>query len=389
MSKKREKGDRFMVERDLDFLKKTKRLVVKMGSSTLTYPTGKLNLYQLERLVREVADLKHQGLEIILVTSGAVGAGMGKLGLEERPKNIPEKQALAAIGQGILMHMYEKLFSEYDKTVAQILLTREDLTNRGRYLNARNTLLTLLRLGVIPIINENDTVAFEEIKFGDNDTLAALVAGLVDADLLVLLSDIDGLYTADPRQDSTAQLIKVVEELTVEIIELAGGSGTKLGSGGMVTKLQAAKIVSNSGIPMMVTNGSREGVIREIIQGANPGTLFIPRDHRINTRKTWIAFASKTNGRLYVDRGAEKALIEKGKSLLPSGITKVEGNFNRGCVVKIMGKSHEHEIARGIVNYEASEIEQIKGCQSKDIEKILGHKDYDEVIHRDNLTLKV
>jgi glutamate 5-kinase len=376
-----------MVKKDLTFLKKTQRLVVKIGSSTLTYPTGKLNLYQLERLVREVVDLKHQGLEIILVTSGAVGAGMGKLGLEERPKNIPEKQALAAIGQGLLMHMYEKLFSEYDKTVAQVLLTREDLMNRGRYLNARNTLLTLLRLGAIPIINENDTVAFEEIKFGDNDTLAALVAGLVDADLLVLLSDIDGLYTADPRQDSTAQLIKIVEELTAEIIELAGGSGTKLGSGGMVTKLQAAKIASNSGIPMMVTNGSREGVMREIIQGINPGTLFIPRDHRINTRKTWIAFASKTNGRLYVDKGAEKALIEKGKSLLPSGITKVEGNFKRGCVVKIIGQSHE--IARGIVNYKASEIEQIKGCQSQDIEKILGHKDYDEVIHRDNLTLKV
>lgn len=374
-----------MVEKDLGFLKNGQRLVVKIGSSTLTYSTGKLNLYQLERLVREIADLKHQGLEIILVTSGAVGAGMGKLGLEERPKNIPEKQALAAIGQGILMHMYEKFFSEYDKTVAQVLLTREDFMNRGRYLNARNTLLTLLRLGVIPIINENDTVAFEEIKFGDNDTLAALVSGLVDADLLILLSDIDGLYTADPRQDATAQLIKVVEELTPEIIEFAGGAGTKLGSGGMMTKLQAAKIASNSGIPMMVINGSREGIIREITQGANPGTLFMPREHRINMRKTWIAVASKANGRLYVDRGAEKALIEKGKSLLPSGITKVEGNFKRGCVVKIIGPSHE--IARGIVNYEASEIEQIKGCQSQEIEKILGHKDYDEVIHRDNLTL--
>jgi len=376
-----------MAEKDLGFLKETQRLVVKVGSSTLTYPTGKLNLYQLERLVRELADLKHQGLEIILVTSGAVGAGMGKLGLEERPKTIPEKQALASIGQGILMHMYEKFFSEYGETVAQVLLTREDLTNRGRYLNARNTLLTLLRLGVIPIVNENDTVVFEEIKFGDNDTLAALVAGLVDADLLVLLSDIDGLYTADPRQDSTAQLIKVVEELTPEITKQAGGSGTKLGTGGMMTKLQAAKIASNSGIPMMVTNGSREGVMREIIRGVNPGTLFIPRDHRINTRKTWIAFASKINGRLYVDSGAEKALVEKGKSLLPSGIIKVEGNFKRACVVSIMGQSEE--IARGIVNYAASEINKIMGCQSKDITEILGHKDYDEVIHRDNLTLKV
>jgi glutamate 5-kinase len=255
-------------------------------------------------------------------------------------------------------------------------------------LNARNTLLTLLRLGVIPIINENDTVAYEEIKFGDNDTLAALVAGLIDADLLVVLSDIDGLYTADPRHDATAQLIKVVEEITPDITEQAGGTKTKLGSGGMTTKLQAAKIASNSGIPMLVTNGSREGVIREAISGINPGTLFIPREHhRLKTRKAWIAFGSKTKGRLFVDSGAEKALVVKGKSLLPSGITAVEGDFQRGNVVSIIGQSGE--IARGVVNYASLEINKLKGCQSKDICKILGHKDYDEVIHRDNLTLKV
>jgi len=370
------------------FLREARRIVVKVGSSTLTYANGKLNLYQMERLVRELADLKNQGLEIILVSSGAVGAGMGKMDFEERPKNIPEKQALAAIGQGILMHLYEKFFSEYGKTVAQVLLTREDLANRDRFLNARNTLLTLLRLGVTPIINENDTVAYEEIKFGDNDTLAALVAGLIDADLLIVLSDIDGLYTSDPRDDETAQLIKVVEEITPEIIEQAGGTKTKLGSGGMVTKLEAAKIASNSGIPMLVTNGSREGVIRETIKGINPGTLFIPREHhRLKTRKAWIAFGSKVKGRLFVDSGAEKALVVKGKSLLPSGITAVEGDFQRGNVVSIIGQSGE--IARGIVNYASKEINKLKGCQSKDIYKILGHKDYDEVIHRDNLTLKV
>lgn len=370
------------------FLKNAKRIVLKVGSSTLTYPTGRLNLFQLEQLVRVLADLKNQGLEIILVTSGAVAAGMGKMGFGEKPKNIPEKQALAAIGQGVLMHLYEKIFSEYGKTVAQVLLTREDLTNRDRFLNARNTLLTLLRLGVLPIINENDTVAYEEIKFGDNDTLAALVAGLVDADLLVVLSDIDGLYTADPHRNATAQLIKVVEEITPELMELAGGTGTKLGSGGMVTKLQAAKISSNSGIPMIVMNGAREGAIREIIAGINPGTLFIPREqHHLKTRKTWIAFASKAKGKIMIDSGAEKALVEKGKSLLPSGITEVEGDFQRGSVVSIIGEAGE--IARGIVNYAASEIGKLKGCQSKDISKILGHKDYDEVIHRDNLTLKV
>lgn len=378
-----------MEQKKLDFLRSVRRLVVKVGTSTLTHATGKLNLYQLERLIRELADLRHQDIEVILVTSGAVGAGMGKLGLEEKPKTIPEKQALAAIGQGILMHMYEKLFGEYGETVAQVLVTREDITDRGRYLNARNTLLMLLKLGVIPIINENDTVAFEEIKLGDNDTLAALVSGLIDADLLVLLTDIDGLYTADPRKEPEAQLIKVVEELTPEIIELAGNPGTKWGSGGMATKIQAAEIAGNSGIPMIVTNGSREGVIRETLrEGINSGTLFIPRDHhRTNCRKTWIAVASNVNGYLYVDGGAEKAIIAKGKSLLPSGITKVEGDFERGSVVGINGESGE--FARGIVNYDAWEIRKIVGCQSQDIIKILGHKDYDEVIHRDNLTLKV
>lgn len=377
-----------MGEKGWSILKEAKRIVVKVGSSTLTYPTGKLNLHQLERLVRELADLKNRGLEIILVTSGAVGAGMGKLGFEEKPKNIPEKQALAAIGQGILMHLYEKIFSEYGKTVAQVLLTREDLTNRDRFLNARNTLLTLLRLGVLPIINENDTVAYEEIKFGDNDTLAALVAGLIDADIVVLLSDIDGLYTADPRKNPTAQLIEVVEEMTPELLELAGGTGTKLGSGGMMTKLQAAKIASNSGIPLVVLNGAREGALQEIVDGINPGTLFIPREqHHLKTRKTWIAFASKANGKIFIDGGAEKAIIEKGKSLLPSGITQVEGDFKHGSVVSVVGQAGE--IAKGIVNYAAGEIEKLKGCQSKDIAKILGYKDYDEVIHRDNLTLKV
>ena len=375
------------MKKEAVFWQGIQRVVVKVGTSTLTHATGKLNLEQLERLVRELADLRHRDIEVILVTSGAVGAGMGRLGLKEKPKTIPEKQALAAIGQGILMHMYEKFFGEYGETVAQVLLTREDITNRERYLNARNTLLTLLRLGVVPIINENDTVAFEEIKFGDNDTLASLVAGLIDADLLVLLSDIEGLYTADPRKNSEAQLIKVVEKLTPEIRELAGKPGTKLGSGGMVTKIQAARIAVDSGIPMIVTNGSREGVLKAIMQGENLGTLFLPRDHRINSRKAWIAYASKAEGCLYVDIGAEKALVEKGKSLLPSGVTQVEGDFERGCVLSIMGQSGE--IARGIVNYASSEIKKIMGCQSKEIVKLLGHKDYDEVIHRDNLTLKV
>lgn len=368
-------------------LTRARRIVVKVGSSTLTHVSGQLNLQQIEQLVRELADLKHRGLEIILVTSGAQATGMGKMGLEEKPANMPQKQALAAIGQGILMHMYEKIFNTYDEIVAQVLLTREDIMHRGRYLNGRNTLLALLDMGVVPIINENDTVVVDEIKFGDNDTLAALVAGLVDADLLVLLSDIEGLYTCDPRKDPNATLIRVVDEITPQIESLAGEPGTKLGSGGMVTKITAAKIAYSYGIPVILAHGSRENILSGIANGENPGTLFLSRDHRIGSRKGWIAFASKTSGSLRVDTGAENALIQKGKSLLPSGITGVEGKFDRGSVVSVIGK--RGEIARGIVNYDSQDIEKIKGCQSKEIANILGYQDDDEVIHRDNMTVVV
>ncbi len=375
-----------MEGKERELLCGARRLVVKVGTSTLTHPNGKLNLFQLECLARELASLKHQGLEVVLVTSGAIGAGMGKMGLTERPKTMPEKQALAAIGQGILMHMYEKYFDEYDGVVAQVLLTRDDITHRERYLNARNTLLTLLRFGAIPIINENDTVVFEEIKFGENDTLAALVAGLIDANLLILLSDIDGLYTADPRKDSSARLIPIVDEITSEVEALAGGTGSSLGSGGMMTKINAAKIACSLGIPIVLANGSNNNVFKDITAGVNPGTIFIPREQPINSRKGWIAYASKTNGTIFLDHGAEKAIVEKGKSLLPSGIIKVEGSFQRGCAVSIVG--HCGEVARGIVNYGSEDIEKIKGSQSKDIINILGYKDDDEVIHRDNLTVR-
>ena len=375
-----------MEKKEKELLAGAKRLVVKVGTSTLTHSDGKLNLLQLECLARELANLKQQGREVVLVTSGAIGAGMGKMGLSERPKAMPEKQALAAIGQGIIMHMYEKYFDEFGSVVAQVLLTRDDITHRERYLNARNTLLTLLRFGAIPIINENDTVVFEEIKFGENDTLATLVAGLIDADLLVLLSDIDGLFTADPRKDLSAKLIPVVEEITSDIEALAGGTGSTFGSGGMMTKINAAKMACSLGIPMVLANGSNNNVLSNIVAGINPGTIFVPREQPINSRKGWIAYASKTNGTIYLDFGAEKAIAEKGKSLLPSGVIRVEGSFQRGCAVSIVGASGE--IARGIVNYNSEDIEKIKGIQSQDIINILGYKDDDEVIHRDNLTIR-
>lgn len=365
-----------------------KRIVIKVGSTTLTHQTGKLNLEQLEKLVRQLADLHNQGLEIVLVTSGAGGAGLGKLGLAEKPKTLPEKQAVAAIGQGLLMQMYEKFFGEYGQVVGQILLTREDFSDRRRFLNARNTLHAIFRYGAIPIINENDTVAVDEIKLGDNDTLSAMVAGLVDAELLILLSDIDGLYTGNPRVDKKATLIDVVTEITPEIEALAGGAGSRFGTGGMETKIQAAKIAGSSGVAMVIAHGAEDNVIRRIMHGEPLGTLFLPRENRVETRKKWIAYGSAVQGKIYVDKGAARVLVKDGKSLLPIGITGVEGTFELGHTVSIITPDGQ-EIARGIVNYPARELDIIKGAQTRDISKLLGYKDYDEVIHRDNMVLSI
>ncbi|MHB9094151.1 MAG: glutamate 5-kinase [Eubacteriales bacterium] len=364
-----------------------KRLVVKVGSSTLTYPTGKLDINQMEQLVRQLADLRNSGREVILVTSGAVGAGIGKLGLGRRPKTIPEKQATAAIGQGILMHMYEKLFSEYGIIVAQVLLTREDIMDRRRFLNARNALSSLLQLEALPIINENDTIAVDEIKFGDNDTLSALVASLVDAELLIMLSDIDGLYTGDPSKDRKATFIPVVRDINGEIEKLAGGSGSTLGTGGMATKILSARVAMSSGFPMVIAHGRTEKVINRIISGEPVGTLFQPGENRLHSKKRWIAFGSNVLGRIYVDEGARKALEEKGKSLLPTGIVDADGDFEIGNTVSVF--CDNREVGRGIVNYSAREIGLIKGRKTKEIAKILGYKDFDEVIHRNNFVLSV
>lgn len=369
-------------------LNNANRIVVKVGTSSLTHKTGKLNLFQLEKIVRAIADLYNQGKQVILVTSGAVGAGVGKLGLNAKPKTIPEKQAAAAIGQGVLLHMYEKIFGEYGLTVGQVLLTRDDLSDRKRYLNARNTLLALLRFGVIPIVNENDTVAVEEIRLGDNDTLSALVSGLVDAELLILLSDIDGLYSANPKDNPDAKIIPIIEKITPEIKAIAGGAGSKFGTGGMCTKIEAASIAISSGIPMVIANGAKPGILREITNGDFKGTLFIPRESRLHTKKCWIAFGSNINGKIIVDDGAKKVLLQNGKSLLPSGIIDVDGDFDIGSVVGVVGQKGE-EFVRGIVNYSAEEIRKIKGKNTSEIIDVLGYKDYDEVIHRDNLSIKI
>lgn len=365
-----------------------RRIVVKVGSSSIAYPTGKLNLFQIESLVRQLSNLHNQGRDVLLVTSGAIGTGAGRLGLARRPRTIPAKQAAAAVGQGILMHIYEKIFSEYGVTAGQVLLTREDFSDRRRFLNARNTLHALLQFGVIPVINENDTVAVDEIKLGENDTLSALVAGLVDAELLVLLSDIQGLCTADPRRDPGACLIREVPEITPEIESLAGGAGSKLGSGGMATKISAARIAAHSGVSTVLACADEKDIILKVISGEQVGTVFWPCGNKLENRKQWIAYSSAVCGKIRVDEGAAAAMLKHGKSLLPSGVTGVEGQFDIGSTVSIVGPDNQ-EIARGITSYSSAEIDQIKGVQTGEISRILGHKDYDEIVHRNNMALNL
>lgn len=370
-------------------LKDAKRIVVKVGTSTLTHKTGRLNLHRMETLVRELSDLVNQGKEIILVTSAAIAAGMDRLGLKERPTAIPEKQALAAIGQGILMHTYETLFAEYGQIAAQILLTRDNSVRHNQYNNSRNALLTLLQMGVVPIINENDAIAVDELKIGDNDTLSAIVAMIVEADLLVILSDIEGLYNSNPSLDPDAVLVSEVYGITPEIERMAGGAGSKLGTGGMFTKLQAAKIAMNSGVMMAIANGTRQGVVRDLINDENFGTLFVAKENRLKMRKSWLAFGRTLTGKIKVDEGCVSALTKDGKSLLPAGIVAVDGNFEAGDTVSVVGED-EREIARGIVNYSTGDLTKIMGLKTSEIEKALpGSKVHTEVIHRDSMVLLI
>lgn len=366
-------------------LVQARRIVIKVGTSTLTHSTGKLNLGRVDRLARELTDLVNQGKEIILVTSGAVGVGMDRLGLKERPRTIPEKQAAAAVGQGILMHIYEKTFGEYGQVAAQVLLTREDSVKRSRYANSRNTLLTLISMGVIPVINENDAVAIEELKIGDNDTLSAMVASIVEADLLIILSDIEGLYTANPQSDPDAKLIPIVLDVTPEIEALAGGAGSKFGTGGMYTKIQAAKIAVSSGVPMVIATGARDGVISAIAAGGDVGTMFVSRENRLQIRKRWLAFGARIKGSVNIDDGCEKALLD-GASLLSAGIVSAKGEFNSGDTISVVNRCGR-EVARGIAYYSSDEVVRIVGCHTNEIADILGYKSYDEVIHRDNMVI--
>lgn len=358
-------------------------MVVKVGSSTLTDHVGRLDLNYIRDLADQLTEQTKSGLEVIFVTSGAIRAGTEKLAMNGRPKTLPEKQAAAAVGQGLLLQVYTDFFAHVGVTAAQVLLTRDDFRDRTRYLNARNTLNALLKLRCVPVINENDTVAVDEIRFGDNDTLAAMVAAATEADLLIILSDVAGLYNGTPEN-----LIPEVEEITPEIEALAGGTNSDAGTGGMRAKLEAAKIAMSCGVTMVIADGRRERVIADVLGGKQIGTWFRGKEARLANRKRWIAFGSQLRGTITVNDGARKMITGRGKSLLAAGIVDIDGCFAAGDLVAIADESGSR-IARGLTNYSSEDLQKIQGKKSSEIGTILGEHEFDEVVHRDNLVLGV
>ncbi|AJC15020.1 glutamate 5-kinase [Pandoraea sputorum] len=369
-----------------------KRLVVKVGSSLVTNDGRGLDDVAIARWAQQIAALRHGGdgrppKQVVLVSSGAIAEGMQRLGWVKRPKAIDELQAAAAVGQMGLAQVYETRFAEHGVRTAQILLTHADLADRERYLNARTTLLTLLRLGVVPIINENDTVVTDEIKFGDNDTLGALVTNLIDGDALVILTDQSGLYTADPRKDPDAEFVHEAEAGDERLEAMAGGAGTNIGRGGMLTKILAAKRAATSGAHTVIASGREADVLVRLAGGEAIGTQLVARTAVLTARKQWMADHLQVRGRVVIDAGACKKLMEEGKSLLPIGVIDVEGTFARGEVISCVDEAG-HEVARGLSNYSASETRLIRRHPSSDIEQVLGFANEPELIHRDNLILR-
>ncbi len=364
-------------------------LVVKIGTALLSNAQG-FEGAVMEGMVRELADLKNEhGLNILIVSSGAVGCGMRLLGMKSRPKALPLKQAAAAVGQSRLMHYYETLFDTYGNglRVAQVLLSARELDNRTSYLNFRNTVKAIFDLGgVIPIVNENDTVTTDELRFGDNDTLAARIAAKIDADLCIILSDVDGLFDKNPSRHTNATLIPHVDSVTPEIEALAGGAAGEHSVGGMLTKLEAARITCAAGVPLVIANGRKPGVIHSVLAGEGQMTSFGTPHRGMSMRKRWIAFGRTSRGQLQIDDGACRALLSQGRSLLAAGITAVSGSFEMGDSVQIMN-AEGRALARGLVNYSSTDVAKIMGRKSREIHEILGHQDFDEVVHRDNLVL--
>lgn len=364
-----------------------KRIVVKVGTSTLTQGTTKLHLPRIISLAQQIADLTARGEQVALVSSGAIAVGRERLGAADLPKSIPAKQMLAAIGQPRLMNVYEQLFDIYGLKVAQVLLTREDTSDRKRYINARNTLESLLNQGVVPVVNENDTVATEEIRIGDNDNLSALVANLIEADLLIILTDQAGIYTANPEKDQDAQLIEKISspEIPKKVWSAAGGSRNGLGTGGMYTKLQAADVARKSGTEVVITNGSQPNVLIRLVDGETLGTRITPLVDKLESRKRFMLAGAVPRAGIRIDAGAVKAL-GAGGSLLPVGISDAFGHFERGDIVKVKNAAGK-DCAIGLVNYSIEDVKKIKGQRSSEIENILGFAYGDEVIHHNNMTL--
>ena len=369
-----------------EILKSVRRVVIKIGSGVLTDADATLDMAIIGQISSDIAALRKKNIQVVVVSSGAIAAGRRELGLVDKPRTIPHKQAAAAVGQSRLMRAYEEAMTPYGLKVAQVLLTREDLGSRQRFLNARATIDALLSFGIIPIINENDTVVVDEIKFGDNDNLSALVTNVAEADLLLILTDIEGFYSSDPRRDPEARLIPLVRAVTRDVERAAGGSSSSVGTGGMATKIAAAKKAGKNGIATIMVCGKREGIILAALQGREVGTLFLPSGQGLNRRKHWIAYTLKPSGKILVDDGAKKALIKSGKSLLPSGVTGVDGRFDRGACVRICGADGV-EFARGLSDYSSGEITRLAGCKSSEIEVRLGFYYGDVIIHRDNLVL--
>ena len=362
------------------------KIVIKLGSSIVTNDGDGLDEKCLSSLIKQISILNSQNKKVILVSSGAIAAGLRKLGVKKRPKVLSELQSAAAVGQMDLVRVYEELFSDNNLVSAQILLTHSDLSDRKRYLNARSTIFNLIKNNVIPVINENDTVASEEIRFGDNDSLAAMVANLIEADLLVLLTDQDGLFSSDPRGDNNAKLIRhgYVDDKNLD--DLASGTKSTIGTGGMATKILAARRAALSGAHTIIASGKRNNILVDLSNDEDIGTFLQSREVKLVARKKWLADNLKSNGKIYIDQGAEKALIHKGKSLLAAGVTKVIGTFDRGEVIQCVNESG-HEILKGLVNYNSEEVKKIIGVSSDKIESILGYVNESSLIHRDNMII--
>ena len=366
-----------------------KLFVLKIGSSSLTTENGRLDTEYLDLIARTVCkNVIADGNEIIIVTSGAIATGIGLMNIEKIPRAISEKQALAAVGQVELMHQYSNSFGKYGKKVAQILLTKSQIEDRERYLNIKNTIFTLLKKGIVPIINENDTVSISEIKFGDNDTLSALVAAKVAADLLIILTDVDGVYTSNPRQNPDAKLVKTINIKDYKNlgIDFSAKTGTKSGTGGMLTKFKAAQIACLSDVEVFITNGKKKKVVENLFKNFEVGTKFLPDAKFFNEKERWMAFSAKTKGSIVIDAGAENAILNKGKSLLAAGIVKASGDFRSGDIVDLMDKNNKI-LAKGAVEYSADEINKIKGLKIEEIQKSFEHIYDKEIIHRDNMVV--